>query len=405
MRFSGRAPGKHAVTFVFMTVFLDMVGFGLIMPVLPKLIEIVAGTDLAGASILAGWLFLAYGGMQFLFGPLIGNLSDALGRRPVLLLLVAGLFVDYMLMALAPTMVWLFIGRILSGLCGASYSTANAYLADITAPDDRAKAFGKMGAAFGLGFIIGPAIGGLLGTFGPRVPFFVAAGVAALNVVYGYLVLPETLPPEKRRTFSLARSNPIGSLLVLSRYRGVLPMCAVMFLYFFATSVYPAIWAFWGIAKFGWSAATIGLTLAAFGLITAIVQGALTGPTVAWLGERKTAVLGLVAAAVAAIGYGLAPNFTVVMILLLVHAPEGFVHPALTALVSSEAPADAQGELQGGIASLQSIAMVLGSVMFAQIFGYFLQPSAPFQSPDVGYFLCGALIILSLAGFLGRSRR
>ena len=215
MRFSGRAPGKHAVTFVFMTVFLDMVGFGLIMPVLPKLIEIIAGTDLAGASILAGWLFLAYGGMQFLFGPLIGNLSDALGRRPVLLLSVAGLFVDYMLMALAPTMVWLFIGRILSGLCGASYSTANAYLADITAPDDRAKAFGKMGAAFGLGFIIGPAIGGLLGTFGPRVPFFVAAGVAALNVVYGYLVLPETLPPEKRRTFSLARSNPIGSLLVM----------------------------------------------------------------------------------------------------------------------------------------------------------------------------------------------
>lgn len=397
---SARPPGRFAVIFVFVTVFLDMVGFGLIMPVLPRLIEEVSGRDLAGASLLGGWLFFAYGGMQFLFGPAIGSLSDTYGRRPVLLLSVFGMAVDYLLTAFAPNMLWLFVGRIVAGICGASYTTANAYLADITKPEERAKAFGLMGAAFGLGFVIGPAIGGLLGEFGPRVPFFVAAALAFANVLYGYLVLPETLARENRRPFSLARSNPLGVLKVFTHYRGVVPLSVVMFLYFLASAVYPALWAFWGIAAFDWSEATIGLTLAAFGLITAITQGALTGPTVKWLGEYRTVVFGLVMAAGVVVGYGLAPGLVAVLILLVLHAPEGFVHPALTALMSRQAPADAQGELQGGIASLQSIGMLLGTVFFSQIFGWFMQPDAIIVSPSIGFFIAGAMLAVTLVIFL-----
>ena len=395
-----RRPGKFAVTFVFITVFLDMVGFGLVMPVLPRLIEEVSGADLASASIWGGWLFFAYGGMQFLFGPAIGNLSDAVGRRPVLLLSVFGLAVDYLITGFAPNMIWLFIGRIFAGICGASYTTANAFLADITKPEDRAKVFGLMGAAFGLGFVIGPAIGGLLGTFGPRVPFFVAAGLAMLNFIYGWFVLPETLAPENRRPFSFARSNPIGALKVFARYRGVVPLSAVMLLYFLATAVYPAIWAFWGIAAFGWSEATIGLTLAAFGLIAAIVQGGLKGPVVKWLGERNATVFGLVTAVVALVGYGLAPSLTVVLVLIVIHAPEGFVHPALTAMMSHEAPDDAQGEIQGGIASLQSIGMLLGTVLFTQVFGWFTSPGSPVYSAGAAYLLAATILTATLVFFL-----
>lgn len=395
-----RRPGKFAVIFVFITVFIDMVGFGLVMPVLPRLIEEVSGSDLAGASIWGGWLFFAYGGMQFLFGPAIGNLSDAVGRRPVLLISVFGLAIDYLLTGFAPNMLWLFVGRIFAGICGASYTTANAYLADITKPEDRARVFGLMGAAFGLGFVIGPAIGGLLGEFGPRVPFFVAAGLSILNFIYGWFVLPETLAPENRRAFSLARSNPVGALKVFANYRGVVPLSAVMFLYFLATSVYPAIWAFWGIAAFGWSEATVGLSLAAFGLVTAVVQGGLTGPVVKWLGERNAAVFGLVMAVVALIGYGLAPGLTVVLVLIVIHAPEGFVHPALTAMMSHEAPEDAQGEIQGGIASLQSIGMLMGTLLFAQVFGWFMQPNAIIVSPSVAYFLAAIILAGTLAFFL-----
>ena len=401
---TAKTPGKYAVTFIFITVFLDMVGIGLIWPVMPRLIEDVSGSDLAGASAWNGWLFVAYGLTQFLFGPAIGNLSDAYGRRPVLLLSVFGLAVDYMLMALAPSLLWLFIGRLVAGVCGASYTTANAYLADITKPEERAKVFGMMGAAFGLGFIIGPAIGGLLGEFGPRVPFVVAAGLSILNFIYGYFVLPETLPLEKRRPFSLARSNPIGTLKVFASYRGVVPLGIVMAGYFLATSVYPAIWSFWGIARFDWSEATIGLTLAAFGLVMAISQGLLTGPTVKYFGEWNTVILAMVSSLAASIGYGLAPNLTIIILLFLVHAPEGFAQPALTALMSRQAPDNAQGELQGGIASLQNIAMLAGTLFYALAFGWFMQPNPIAVTPNAGYFICFALLVMTLVYFLTQKR-
>ncbi len=399
-----RTPGKYAVAFVFVTVFLDMVGIGLIWPVLPRLIEDVSGSDLAGASVWNGWLFVAYGLTQFLFGPTIGNLSDAYGRRPVLLLSVFGLAVDYILMAFAPSLLWLFIGRLIAGICGASYTTANAYLTDITPVEERAKVFGFMGAAFGLGFIVGPAIGGLLGEFGPRVPFFVAAGLSLANFIYGWIVLPETLASGNRRPFSLARSNPVGALKVFASYRGVLPLGLVMFGYFAATSVYPAIWSFWGIARFGWSEATIGLTLAAFGLIMAVSQGLLTGPTVKTLGEWNTVIFALVTSIIAAVGYGFAPNITIVILLFVIHAPEGFAQPALTALMSREAPENAQGELQGGIASLQAIASLIGTFFFAQAFSWFMRPNPIIVTPGAGFFICAVLLVVVFAYFLTLKR-
>ena len=268
---------RHAVTFVLITVFLDMVGFGLIMPVLPKLIEDVGHVTIDRAAIIGGWMFAAFSLAQFVFAPLMGNLADRYGRRPLLLLAIFGLGMDFILMALAPTLEWLFAGRIVAGICGASWIIASAYIADVTAPDDRARAYGYRGAAFGVGFVIGPAIGGLLGELGPRVPFWVAAGVSLLNFVYGIVVLPESLTVENRRPFDLWRANPFGAFRVFATYRGVLPMVLVLGLFFFSTSVYPAIWTFWGIAKFGWSEAMVGVTLAVFGLVAGAFQGFLTG--------------------------------------------------------------------------------------------------------------------------------
>ncbi len=398
-------PSRYAISFVFITVLLDMVGFGLIMPVLPALIQDVGHLDIAHAALIGGWLFAAFSITQFLFGPTMGNLSDAYGRRPLLLLAVAGLFVDYLIMALAPNLTWLFVGRLFAGFCGASYVVANAYIADVTAPEDRAKAFGMMGAAFGLGFVIGPAIGGLLGTFGPRVPFYVAAGVSLLNFLFGYFVLPETLPPDKRRNFVWGRANPIGTFKIFGTYKGVLPLCAVMAIYFFATSVYPAIWPYWATAKFGWSAAMIGLTLAAFGIVSALFQGGATGWAVKNFGEWNVALFGMVIGVIAVFGYGLATGLSMVLVLLVVHGPEGFVHPMLTAMISKEVPADAQGEMQGGMASIQSLAMLIGTLFFSQMFGYFLLPTSPIVSPDIAFFAAGGFIILALVIFLLKAQR
>jgi DHA1 family tetracycline resistance protein-like MFS transporter len=401
---SERPVSRHAVTFVLITVFLDMVGFGLIMPVLPRLIEEVGHVSLADAALVGGWMFFAFSVTQFAFSPLMGNLSDRFGRRPLLLLAVFGLGVDYLFSALAPSLFWLFVGRAIAGLCGSSYVIANAYIADVTAPEDRARAYGLIGAAFGVGFVLGPAIGGLLGEFGPRVPFYAAALISGLNFVYGWFVLPETLAPGNRRPFEWRRANPFGTFAVFRTYSGVLPLCAVMFVFFFATSVYPAIWSFWAIANFGWSEGMIGLTLAAFGLVTALFQGLLTGPAVARLGEARLAALGLCCAVIAAAGYGLAGSLAVVLILFVVHGPEGFVHPMLTAMMSRAVPEDAQGELQGGLSALTNIAMLGGTVAFSQIFGWFMRPDAPIVTPDMAYFVAAAILLVTLLGYLAFAR-
>ena len=387
---------KYAVWFVFITVLLDMVGFGLIMPVQPALIESVAHVDVGTAGLIGSFMFFAFSGAQFLSGPTLGNLSDAIGRRPMLLLAVFGLGCDYLITALAPSIGWLFVGRTLAGVCGASYVIANAFIADVTPPEGRAKAFGLMGAAFGLGFVIGPAIGGLLGTFGPRVPFFVASAFSLLNFVFGYFILPETLPKEKRRAFDWKRANPLGTLRIFAQYRQVLPLCGVLFIYFFATAVYPAIWPFWGSAKFGWSPATIGITLAVFGVITAVTQGVLTGPLVKRYGEWRMAVVGMIAAPIGCLFFFAAPSLIWVLIGALVHAPEGFTHPMLTAIMSKEVPEDAQGELQGGMSSIMNISMMLGTVFYGFAFQYFVDPNPIFQSASAGFAISSILMICAL---------
>jgi MFS transporter, DHA1 family, tetracycline resistance protein len=399
------APSRHAVTFVLITVFLDMVGFGLIMPVLPALITEVGHMDLADAAYIGGWMFAAFSLAQFAFSPLMGNLSDRFGRRPLLLLAVFGLGIDYLFSALAPSIFWLFVGRVIAGVCGSSYVIANAYIADVTAPEDRAKAFGMVGAAFGVGFVLGPAIGGLLGELGPRVPFFAAAAISVLNFVYGWFVLPETLPPEKRRAFEWARANPFGAFKVFRQYSGVIPLCVVLFVYFGASAVYPAIWPFWGMAKFGWSEAMVGLTLACFGIITAVFQGFVTGPAVARFGEWKVCLIGLVIAVVVSAGYGLATGFGSVLVLMVVHGPEGFVHPMLVAMMSKAVPDDAQGELQGGVSAVMNISMLIGTVAFSQVFGFFMQAERGAPSPNVAFFLAAALLLAVLAIYLRVVRR
>lgn len=396
---------KFTITFVFITVLIDMIGFGLIIPVEPALIKEVGQIDVAHASLIGGWLFAAFSVTQFLFGPAMGNLSDAFGRRPLLLLAVAGLGVDYTLMALAPNLSWLFVGRLLAGFCGASYVVANAFIADITAPEDRAKAFGLMGAAFGLGFVIGPALGGFLGSFGTRVPFFIAAGVSVMNFVFGYFVLPETLPVEKRRAFAWSRANPFSTFKVFQTYKGVVPLCGVMFIYFMALSIYPAIWPFWGMAKFGWNAAMIGGILAAFGVINAGFQGGLTGVALKLFGDWNVALIGLVFALVSALGFALADNLSMVLVLLVINGPEAFVQPTLTAMMSKEVPDDAQGEMQGGIASIQSLAMLIGTVLFSQIFGYFLLPTSPVVSPNIAFYVATGVLTTGLILFLTATKK
>jgi MFS transporter, DHA1 family, tetracycline resistance protein len=402
---SAKAPSRHAIYFVLITVLLDMIGFGLIIPVLPVLIETVGHMTLAEASLVGGWMFFAYSAAQFFFGPLMGNLSDRFGRRPLLLLAILGLMLDYLLQSWAPTLGWLYIGRAISGVCGASWIIANAYIADITTPEERAKYYGMMGAAFGLGFVLGPALGGLLGEYGPRVPFYFAAGISAANLIYGYFVLPETLDAAHRRPFEWRRANPFGAFRVFQSYHGVVPMCIVLFSFFFFSSVYPAIWPFWGMAKFGWSPSMVGLTLAIFGLCMAAAQGGLTGPLVKRFGEWNVALFGFVAATIAALGYGFAGGLTMVIVMMIVHTPEGFIYPMLSALMSKAVPENAQGELQGGVSAILNVSQLMGTVFFAQMFGYFMSPGAPFQSPAMGFFIAAAGLLGTFGLYLWLVRR
>lgn len=390
------SAARRATAFALVVVFIDVIGFGLLIPVIPRLIEEVGHVGLDGAARIGGWLFAVYSLAQFIFAPLAGALSDRFGRRPLLLIAIAGLAVDYTVQALAPTLFWLFAARLMSGVCGSSHVIASACIADVSSPDQRAKSFGWMSAMFGLGFVLGPAIGGFLGEFGTRVPFWCAAVLCGVNLLFGLIGLPETLPRDKRRAFAWREANPLGVLVVFARFTGVLPLAAVMALFLFGTSIYAAIWPFWGMAKYDWSGTTIGLTLAASGLTVALMQAFATGPAVARWGERKMAMLGLAVAAATCVGFGLAPTTGVVVILLIVNAVEGLAHPMLTALMSKAVPEDTQGALQGGLSALLSLAMLFGSLFYTQVFGFFLSEASPIRSPDIAFFIAAVLMVLAL---------
>jgi MFS transporter, DHA1 family, tetracycline resistance protein len=395
---------RNAMVFALIVAFIDSVGAGLVIPVVPLLIEEVGHMGLGDAAGIGGFLFATYGLLQFLCAPLLGALSDRFGRRPLLLLAVGGLAADYVLQAWAPSLGWLFLGRLIAGICGASIVIANACLADVSTPQTRARAFGFMSAAFGLGFVLGPALGGFLSEFGTRVPFWTAAILAGSNFLFGLFFLPETLKSERRRAFCWSEANPLGVLTVFFKFPGVLPYAGVLALYFLGSAVYVGVWAFWGFAKFDWSGTIVGLTLATAGLVMALLQGLGTGPAVARWGEHKLALAGLAVAALSCIGFGFISSTALVFALLVVHAVEGFVHPSVAALMSKALPEDIQGTLQGGIAAVQSLSGLVGTLLFTQIFSFFMSSDAPVRSPDIAFFVAGAVLVAAFAWFLVQSR-
>ena len=396
---------RQATTFVFVTVVLDAMGIGIIIPIMPDLLEELSGLSIGRAAIWGGYLSFSYALMQFLFSPAIGGLSDRYGRRPVLLISLVMLGVDYIIMALAPSLWILFIGRVLAGLAGATYSTANAVIADITPKEGRAAAFGLVGAGFGVGFILGPAIGGLMGELGTRAPFLAAAVIAFANFAYGSFVMPETLAPEKRRAFDWRRANPLGAFVQVAKVPADAWFVLVTFLFSLAHHVYPAIWSFYAKEKFAWAVWEIGLSLAVVGIFMAIVQGWLIKYIIGCLGEVRTVLVGLSVEILALVWIGLATAGWMIYALMPIAALGNVVSPALTALMANRISDDAQGELQGVISSAQSITVVLSPIMMTQLFGAFTAPGAPYI-PGAPFFAAAILMTLSLVPFwYGLKRR
>lgn len=377
-----RTPGKFAFLFIFITVTLNMVGFGIIMPVMPQLIMDVTGEDLANAAQWGGYLSLVYAVMQFIMMPIVGGLSDRFGRRPILLASLAAYSLDFLIMAVAPVIGVILVARILAGAFAATYSTANAYVADITEPEKRAARFGILGAAFGLGFIIGPGIGGLVGEhFGPRAPFFLVAALSGLNFLFGLMVLPETLAEENKRAFDWRRANAFGNFKQFMKYPIMVPISIVVFISAVAHWTYPSVWSYFAEEQFGWTPDLIGASLMFVGLCSAIVQGGLTRIVVPALGERATAVTGMSIGAVAYIAIALADRGWMIYLIIMFSTLAGLATPALQGIMSRTMPANAQGELQGAIGAITSVSMILGPPLMTQIFAAFSSPGAPF---DIG---------------------
>ncbi len=396
--------GRLPLAFILLTVMIDSMGIGLILPVMPSLIEEVGGLTLAEAAIWGGILTTSFAVMQFVFSPVVGNLSDRFGRRPVMLVSLAVMAADYLVMAVAGSLWLLLAGRIVGGIAAATHSTANAFMADISAPHEKAARFGLVGAAFGIGFVLGPLLGGLMAEFGTRAPFYAAAALAALNLAFGLLVMPETLPPRLRRPFRLARANPFGAFLSVGRLPGVGRLLAMFFLYQVAFMVYPAVWAFFGTARFGWEPRMIGLSLAAFGVAMALVQGGLIRVILRVLGERKTVFYGLVFNLFAFLALGLVTSGTLAMILTPLTALGAVVTPALQGIMSRTAPDDAQGELQGVISSTASLAMVVSPLIMTQVFAAFTGPGAAVFMPGAPFLVSSLLMLACMAVFVARPR-
>lgn len=382
--------------FIFIALLIDVLGLGLIAPVLPQLIGSFEGVSLSFASSFYGILIAVYALMSFVFASAVGSLSDRFGRRPVILLSLLGLGLDYIIIALAPTLAWLVVGRVLAGIFGAIETTAFAYVADISAPDKRSQNFGLLGAAFGVGFIVGPLLGGLLGSIDLRLPFWVAAGLAFLNVLYGLFVLPESLAPELRRPFSWTRANPVGALFALRRFPNVLGLTTVYALINLALGGLISVWVLYTNYRYGWNAAEVGVSLAVVGVTSAVVQGALVGPIVARLGEARTTLLGLMFATLSYALYGVASQGWMLYILIGVAAFGGLAAPAVQGVISQQVPPDEQGLLQGALAGLTNLTSVFAPPVAAGLFGYFVSPGAPIALPGAPFFLCAFLSLSAL---------
>ena len=392
----GRGPGKHALAFIFLTVLIDTIGFGIVMPVMPQLIVELTGKPLAQATFVGGWLLTSYAVMQFICGPIMGNLSDRFGRRPVLLASLAAFAIDYALMGFAPSLAWLFLGRVLAGVAGAVYTPAWAYIADVSPPEKRAQSFGVMGAAFGVGFIFGPALGGLLGEFGTRAPFFAAAALGALNFFYGLAVLPESLPADKRRRFEWKRANPLGTLLSLKRYPAVMAIAGAVFLWQLAHQIYPATWSFFAEIRYDWSPGQIGASLAFVGVLMAFTQAVLTGRIVKHLGEQRAVIIGLASGAASMLLVAFSDVGWFAYVAITAGMLQFIAYPSMNAIMSKQVPPDSQGELQGGVSSLMSLTTIVGPLLMTQILGRFSGAGAPIYFPGAAFLLAAALAIFAL---------
>jgi len=382
----------RAVPIVLTAVLIDTIGFGIVLPVLPGLVVHLGHVGLAEATRIAGYLLVAYAGAQFFAGPVIGNLGDRFGRRPVLLFSMIAFSIDYGLMALAPTLAWLFLGRAIAGIAGALYSPANAVLADVTPPEKRGATFGLMGAGFGLGFILGPAIGGLLAGFGTRAPFIAAASIAALNALWMAFWLPETLPPERRRPFRLRDANVFGAFRPLFHAGGATALLVAALLWQIGHSVYPATWAFWAGLAFNWNATMIGWSLAASGLAMALAQVFVTGPAIARFGEARAVVIGMVAGFLAFFAYVFVTQSWMVFVIIAFSAFQGLVYPSMNALLSRMTDASHQGALQGGMSSIGSIAAIVGPIATTQALAF----GAEHGEPGGGFLLAALLVFCAL---------
>jgi DHA1 family tetracycline resistance protein-like MFS transporter len=389
---------KAAVGFIFLTLVIDIVGLGIIIPVVPQLIKgLLHTSDLSKASLYGGWMTFLYATMQFLFAPFIGSLSDQYGRRPVLLISLLGFGLDYLFLAFAPSILWLFVGRTIAGITGASVTTASAYMADISDDSNRAQNFGMIGAAFGIGFIIGPMLGGFLGEVSPRLPFIVAACLALLNVVYGYFVLPESLPVENRRAFDWKRSNPISSLVHLKKYPAVSGLIFALVFIYLAVHAVQSNWSFANMEKFKWSPKMIGLSLGMVGLLVGLVQGVLIRYINPKIGNEKSVYFGIALYALGLILFAFASSSWMMFVFLIPYCLGGISGPALQALISVHVPKNEQGELQGSLTSIMSVTSIAGPLIMTSLFAYFTKPGNPIYFPGASFLMGAVFMIISAA--------
>jgi MFS transporter, DHA1 family, tetracycline resistance protein len=392
---------RWALVFIFTTMLLDTIGLGIIIPVIPQIIRALTGPYPSYAAAMSasawwgGWLQTAFAAMLFLFSPLIGNLSDRFGRKPILIMSLLAFGIDNVITGLAPTIWILFIGRILTGIAGASYTTANAYIADVSPPEKRAANFGLTGAAFGIGFVVGPALGGLIGQYGVRLPFFVSAGVAVANALFGLIVMKESLPPEKRRKFEWWRANPIGSLMALRRYPGVMGFIAIFVLMRIAHDANPTIWSYYVYIKFHWTTAQLGWALAFLGLVMAFMFGFLTRWAIPKLGEMRAAYIGLLAGAIGFAGYAFATQGWQMYPWMLVWSVMALAMPSINAIMSKEVAPNEQGELQGALASVGGITSAIAPSLLTNVFAFFTAKAAPVYFPGAAFLTAAAMLALA----------
>lgn len=384
---------KSAIGFIFITLLIDFTGFGIIIPVLPKLIEELTGGGLSTAALYGGWLTLSYSVMQFVSAPVLGGLSDRFGRRPILLGSLFGLGLDYIFLAFAPTISWLFAGRIIAGITGASFTTAQAYIADVSEPEKRAQNFGMIGAAFGIGFIVGPVIGGLFSKYGLRVPFLISAGLALINWLYGYFILPESLAVENRRKFDWKRANPVGSLLHIKKYPALAGLLLALFLLYIAGHSVQSTWTFYTMEKFQWNEQWVGYSLGFVGIVVGIVQGGLIRVIIPKIGHVKAVYYGMILYVIGFVLFAFASQGWMMFAFMLPYGLAGIFGPAMQGIISNQVESNAQGEIQGVTAGLMSAAAIIGPIIMTNLFAYFTNTKHPVYFPGAPFILSAVLTI------------